>query len=407
MSTPPPPTRDAFDVDQRRDWNDAGSWQQHQHHMSQHHAISSSMDSARLSPNSELKRRRKLPPILTDAEKHQVATEMQESKLGVLCNVCGKMLKNKDALNFHIMNTKLPGHEAALQQLVKSNDAAESMRVAARLSEATRLEGAFSDEPQTPIVHNVPSPMTPGFGSSCDVQIDPKTGIFVKQEPLEPTPEEDDFLSETGGGEFSAALTKVEVNLKSGGGPIKQEPQHGSSAHSDGSLMPPPSGPPPHRKKGSKSSKNKLFKCCECDRAFKRVQKLVKHVERKHSGKPKKAKQQQQPPQKQVPQTPPPQQVNHQSKPPQRPDQSNSIKIKSENPADLLNRDGDDDNHGSKLSLKLTPMGCPDCSVIFSAKDEMMRHFAMAPHNLNEGISANRCPGLNSLNLKDNFVANP
>ena len=35
---------------------------------------------------------------------------MQESKLGVLCNVCGKMLKNKDALNFHIMNTKLPGN---------------------------------------------------------------------------------------------------------------------------------------------------------------------------------------------------------------------------------------------------------------------------------------------------------
>jgi hypothetical protein len=34
---------------------------------------------------------------------------MKESKLGVLCNVCGKMLKNKDALNFHIMNTKLPG----------------------------------------------------------------------------------------------------------------------------------------------------------------------------------------------------------------------------------------------------------------------------------------------------------
>ena len=61
-----------------------------------------------------------------------------------------------------------------------------------------------------------------------------------------------------------------------------------------------------------------------------------------------------------------------------------------------------------KSSLKLTPMGCPDCNVIFSAKDEMMRHFGQKPHKLSDGISINRCPGtfLIGIHIKD-FIADP
>ena len=212
---------------------------------------------------------------------------MQESKLGSLCNICGKMLKNKDALNFHIMNTKLPGHEPAIAQLVKNNYAQESMRVASKLSEAARYDPYFNDDPATPIVHNVPSPM-PSSGFNSDLHIDPKTGVFVKQEPVEQGVNDDGlFPASNDDSDFPEALSRVEVSLKSGS--IKEE---SSQQELDESLlMPPPNGPPPHRKKtSSKGSKNKIFKCCECHRAFKKVQKLVKHVERKHSNKPKQPK---------------------------------------------------------------------------------------------------------------------
>ena len=403
----PPPTRDGFnvdvdvDADSRRDWEDATSSWHHEQQPSQLQNVDSSLESCRLSPTSELKRRRKYPPILSDEEKALVATAMTESKLGVLCNVCGKMLKNRDALNFHIMNTKLPGHEAALQQLVKSNFAAESMRVSAKLSEAARLDGIFPGQPQTPIVHNLGSPMTPGFSS--DLQIDPKTGILVKQEPPESIPDSDEDS------EFSAALAKVEVSLKSGG-LIKQEPQLGLNVQTDDDLMPPPSGPAPHRRKGPKSSKNKIFKCCECHRAFKKVQKLVKHVERKHSGKKKKPDEEQQ---QQLQQQQQQQQQQFQLQDQEDclfnqdhlsdliPEENQKVEIKSES-QDMVNRDvgvapttttTTITTNGEKLSLKLTPMGCPDCSVIFAAKDEMMRHFAKEPHKLADGISVNRCPG--------------
>ena len=120
-----PPNRDVFEMDNRRsDWEEA-PWDQQQPALISKHQLQTSQevenhqmsDATRMSP--DLKRRRKLPSVLSEEEKHLVTVEMQESKLGVLCNVCGKMLKNKDALNFHIMNTKLPGHEAALQQVAK------------------------------------------------------------------------------------------------------------------------------------------------------------------------------------------------------------------------------------------------------------------------------------------------
>ena len=49
--------------------------------------------------------------ILTEEQKQIVADEMNDANLGLLCNVCGKIFKSKDALDFHIMYTKLPGHD--------------------------------------------------------------------------------------------------------------------------------------------------------------------------------------------------------------------------------------------------------------------------------------------------------
>ncbi len=290
-------------------------------------------------------------------------------------------------------------------QLVKNNYAQESMRVASKLSEVARQEGLFCGDPQTPIVHNVPSPMTPAGGYSSDLHIDPKTGIFVKQEPLEPVPDDaENFLGSSDNNvdsKFAAALSRVEVSLKSGS--IKQE-SVAADQTDPALLMPPPSGPPPHRKKNSKSSKNKIFKCCECHRAFKKVQKLVKHVERKHSSKKKQksaAINQSQILQHQVNQEQQnvEQQLQHQHQQVQQVEpleipmeqhleEPSDVIIKTESPETLR-----DVAPGEKASLKLTPMGCPDCNLIFSAKDEMMRHFAQEPHKLAEGISINRCPG--------------
>ena len=44
---------------------------------------------------------------------------MSDANLGLLCNVCGKIFKSRDALDFHIMYTKLPGHDV-LQQVIYS-----------------------------------------------------------------------------------------------------------------------------------------------------------------------------------------------------------------------------------------------------------------------------------------------
>jgi len=49
--------------------------------------------------------------VLSDEQKLIVTLEMNDANLGLLCNVCGKIFKSKDALDFHIMYTKLPGHD--------------------------------------------------------------------------------------------------------------------------------------------------------------------------------------------------------------------------------------------------------------------------------------------------------
>ena len=86
---------------------------------------------------------------------------------------------------------------------MKNNYAQESMRVSSKLSEAARQDGVFNHDeegPQTPVVHSVPpSPMTPASAgySSSELHIDPKTGVFVKQEPLEPSPDDEQVWERT------------------------------------------------------------------------------------------------------------------------------------------------------------------------------------------------------------------
>ena len=67
--------------------------------------------------NEKKQKKRIAPSVLTDKQKQLVADEMSDANLGLLCNVCGKIFKSRDALDFHIMYTKLPGHDV-LQQVI-------------------------------------------------------------------------------------------------------------------------------------------------------------------------------------------------------------------------------------------------------------------------------------------------
>ena len=76
----PPANRDSFDMDGRRDW-DESSWDQpaslatkHRQQTS-HHDVENRNENlidSRLSPTSDLKRRRKMPSVLSEEEKHLV-----------------------------------------------------------------------------------------------------------------------------------------------------------------------------------------------------------------------------------------------------------------------------------------------------------------------------------------------
>ena len=112
-------------------------------------------------------------------------------------------------------------------------------------------------------------------------------------------------------------------------------------------LMPPPPEPKHAIKEPVKPiSKSKIFKCMECHRGFKREIKLIKHVTRKHAGN----------------------------------------KVRRALPTSAVG------GRPVEGSLKLTPMGCPDCTVIFDNEDDLMFHFTKNPHNLTP--SSNRCPVL-------------
>ena len=127
---------------------------------------------------AQQQKRRMPPALLTEEQKQIVAEEMNEANLGPICSVCGKVFKTKDALDFHIMYTKLPGHDVLLQQKVRNNYAEEAMRVSAKLQMDSHIPTDYG--PPTPIV-NFDEPPTPA-GSMPEEVFDAKTGIFVKPE---------------------------------------------------------------------------------------------------------------------------------------------------------------------------------------------------------------------------------
>ena len=104
-------------------------------------------------------KKRLAPSILTDEQKQMVAEEMSDANLGLLCNVCGKIFKSRDALDFHIMYTKLPGHDVVQQQRVKNNYAQEAMRISSKLSSESHLPPDYG--PPTPVINYEQQPPAP------------------------------------------------------------------------------------------------------------------------------------------------------------------------------------------------------------------------------------------------------
>lgn len=242
------------------------------------------------------KKRMPHQPFLSEEQKQLVADEMSDANLGPLCTVCGKIFKSKDALDFHIMYTKLPGHDVLQQQKLKNTFAQEAMRVSAKLQlesasdigdygPPTPIHMTFEDQPPTPL------------NMEAEQVFDAKTGVFVKAE----------------------AEAKPDL------------------------MMPPPAKIPKIQQKADISSKSKIFKCMECHRGFKREIKLIKHVSKKHSKAKKEAT------------------------------------SSSSRPAQHV-----------EGALKLTPMGCPDCTLIFASEEDMMTHFSSLPEH--EVAQPNKCP---------------
>ena len=62
-----------------------------------------------------------------------------------------------------------------------------------------------------------------------------------------------------------------------------------------------------------------------------------------------------------------------------------------ENQTQNGNTSGKDENSSS---LKYSPMGCPDCVVLFPTQDLMMQHFSRPPHRLMCNLNVNKCPVL-------------
>ena len=59
------------------------------------------------------------PKPLTEMEKSELKANMADGSLGALCPVCFKIFRNREALEFHILNTKMTGHEALFEETMR------------------------------------------------------------------------------------------------------------------------------------------------------------------------------------------------------------------------------------------------------------------------------------------------
>ena len=319
--------------------------------------------------------------ILEEHEKQQIVEEMTNNKLGEMCPVCYKIFRNKDALEFHIMNTKMLGHEELVQQRVKN---ASPNQASASISEQPSLTTPMIsiDETSLDLINGIfnvgPAKMV------TDRETDtPKTSEMscVKQEPpIEPdqTRKENTHirpLSSLEGTQHTDippenavhATEKVEKHQATAGNLIEKK------------LMPPPTATSV-TKTPKKPSSSKIFNCFECNRGFKKEMKLIKHVMRKHSGK-----------------SSPDKEAIDQKDSTSNMDVENTTKMSAEPFDGVLLKPQLNDQKGQEIetaSLKFSPMGCPDCVMLFPTKDEMMLHFSKPPHRLMCNLNVNKCPVL-------------
>ena len=71
------------------------------------------------------------------------------------------------------------------------------------------------------------------------------------------------------------------------------------------------------------------------------------------------------------------------------------LPLKNASKADTSKQDGTSSGkEDSAASLKFSPMGCPDCVVLFPTQDQMMQHFSRPPHRLMCNLNVNKCPVL-------------
>ena len=360
-------------------------------------------------PSNLIKRKKhENQKVLEDHEKEQIVQEMTNSKLGEMCLVCYKIFRNKDALEFHIMNTKMPGHEFLVQERVKNN--------AASTPQHANIEMAMPslDEPSIDVIKGI-------FDSSeTNTQIDAKGPVMsddssrvvknVKQEPileneqhLRPSSELNDSekIEMTNKGEIYSKGDQNDtgntmnqytnkISLKENAIAQTENLGHLKTATlgcDESMLMPPPSATNIAKKK---SSINKIFKCFECNRAFKTDWKLIRHVSRKHSGKKKSSNISTE---KVVSDSIDTKADSLQNEDIENNRSENDLKHPSE--MDNLTQNGglagQDD---TTASLKFSPMGCPDCVVLFPTQDLMMQHFSRPPHRLMCNLNVNKCPVL-------------
>lgn len=259
--------------------------------------------------NAKKKRKNQGTPM-TEEERSAYEDTISEKKLGAICTVCGKVFRNRDALDFHIMTTKMPNHGVLQIQKMKSNYAFASMQVEAKLRGVTRTGNIKTDveeeaqeakaqivKQQQPVPSLVNDEPNESLNVEPEVYIDPRTGDFkVKQEPSfteEPIPEQPvvvappavagtgpeveaeeqippnpaDFLEQQ---ENDKENEIVEMPVKV---TIKAEPGD------DDANFKVPEGP---AKKAKKFGKRKIFKCMECEKGFKKQSKLIKHVMKRH-----------------------------------------------------------------------------------------------------------------------------
>ena len=319
--------------------------------------------------------------ILEEHEKQQIVEEMTNNKLGEMCLVCYKIFRNKDALEFHIMNTKMLGHEELVKQRVKN---LSSNQTTARTSEQPSLATPMIslDETSLDLINGIfnvdPAKMVTDRGIDT-----PKTSemSYVKQEPpieLDQTSKvntQSHPLSSLEGTQHTNILPENAKHTTE-----KVEPHQASvSCLLEKKLMPPPTATSAS-KTSKKPSSSKIFNCFECNRGFKKEMKLIKHVMRKHSGKSN-----------------PDKEAIDQKESTLNTDVENTTNMSAETFDGVFSKPQFNDKKGQEIetaSLKFSPMGCPDCVMLFTTKDEMMLHFSKPPHRLMCNLNVNKCPVL-------------